>query len=81
MSAVVNLERERRRRQGRKPTLALLGVNSASDNILKLALGACDPEDRSAFFDRLVSGTYADMLNEVVTYFEIEDFERSRAVG
>lgn len=81
MLAVVNFNRARRLRQGLKPTLALIGMNSNADVVLPMALAAADPEDREELFNRLVGGTYRDMLSELLAFFEIEDFNSTRAIG
>lgn len=81
MSQVINLDRERRRRQGRRPALALVGVCSTASNVLTLALDACDPEDRSAFLERMIAGSYANMLSVILDYFEVDQLNQTRAVG
>lgn len=80
-SSVVNLARERRRRQGQRPLLALIGTKSDLRSVLEKALGAVDEDDRKVLFNQITQGSYSDLIHELVSQFEIPELEETRAIG
>lgn len=73
MGDVVDLARYRRRRSGQRPSLGLIGLSASAEVILRAALRAADPAERTTQLAQLLAGSYADMFATLTRAFEISD--------
>lgn len=78
---VVNLTSFRRRKLGRRPVLELVGTSSNLGDVLKLALAAADDEDRRRLFEGCVTGSYDDMIVQLVHHFEVPELTDQQVFG